>query len=68
MRANTMANSQNTSFSVTFAKHDKELAQSAPTPVPTKSEVGDHAALLTKTARCAWTLSRPKSHPHYSRY
>ena len=36
-----MANSQNTSFSVAFAKQDKELAQFAPTPVPTKSEVGD---------------------------
>ena len=41
MRANTMANSQNTSFSVAFAKQDKELAQFAPTPVPTESEVGD---------------------------
>lgn len=41
MRANTMANSQNTSFSVTFAKQDKELAQFAPTPVPTESEVGN---------------------------
>ena len=33
MRANTMANSQNTSFSVTFAKQDKELAKFAPTPL-----------------------------------
>ena len=41
MRANTMANSQNTSFSVAFAKQDKGLAQFAPTPVPTESEVGD---------------------------
>ena len=41
MRANTMANSQNTSFSVAFAKQDKELAQFAPTPVPTESEVGN---------------------------
>lgn len=36
-----MANSQNTSFSVAFAKQDKELAQFAPTPVPTESEVGN---------------------------
>ena len=41
MRAKTMANSQNTSFSVAFAKQDKELAQFAPTPVPTESEVGN---------------------------
>ena len=42
MKANTtMADSQNTSFSVAFAKQDKGLAQFAPTPVPTKSEVGD---------------------------
>ena len=41
MRANTMANSQNTSFSVAFAKQDKELAQFVPTPVPTESEVGN---------------------------
>jgi len=48
MRANTMANSQNTSFSVTFAKQDKELAQFAPTPVPTKSEVGDQRCTFDK--------------------
>lgn len=41
MRAKTMANSQNTSFSIAFAKQDKELAQFAPTPVPTESEVGN---------------------------
>ena len=41
MRANTMADSQNTSFSVAVAKQDKGLAQFAPTPVPTESEAGD---------------------------
>ena len=48
MRANTMANSQNTSFSVAFAKQDKELAQFAPTPVPTKSEAGDPRCTFDK--------------------
>jgi|GEM_PF-6057836 len=48
MRANTMANSQNTSFSVTFAKQDKELAQFAPTPVPTEPEVGDPRCAFDK--------------------
>lgn len=48
MRAKTMANSQNTSFSVTFAKQDKELAQFAPTPVPTESEVGDPRCAFDK--------------------
>ena len=48
MRANTMAGSQNTSFSVTFAKQDKELAQFTPTPVPTVSEVGDPRCTFDK--------------------
>lgn len=48
MRANTMADSQNTSFFVTFAKQDKELAQFAPTPVPTKSEAGDPRCAFDK--------------------
>ena len=48
MGANTMADSQNTSFSVAFAKQDKELAQFAPTPVPTKSEVGDPRCTFDK--------------------
>ena len=48
MRGSTMANSQNTSFSVAFAKQDKELAQFAPTPVPTESEVGDPRCTFEK--------------------
>ncbi|MGM9814199.1 MAG: hypothetical protein ACI32C_04845 [Candidatus Enteromonas sp.] len=43
-----MANSQNTSFSVAFAKQDKELAQFAPTPVPTEPEVGDPRCAFDK--------------------
>ena len=49
MRANTtMADSQNTSFSVAFAKQDKGLAQFAPAPVPTKSEAGDPRCTFDK--------------------
>lgn len=49
MRANTtMADSQNTSFSVAFAKQDKGLAQFAPTPVPTESDVGDPRCTFDK--------------------
>ena len=49
MRANTtMADSQNTSFSVAFAKQDKGLVQFAPTPVPTKSEAGDPRCTFDK--------------------
>ena len=48
MKANTMANSQNTSFSVAFAKQDKGLAQFAPAPVPTKSEAGDPRCTFDK--------------------
>ena len=43
-----MADSQNTSFSVAFAKQDKELAQFASTPVPTKSEAGDLRCTFNK--------------------
>lgn len=48
MRANTMANNKNTSFSVAFAKQDKGLAQFAPTPVPTESEAGDPLCTFDK--------------------
>lgn len=48
MRANAMADSHSTSFSVAFARQDKELAKFALTPVPIKSEVGDPRCILGK--------------------
>ena len=48
MRADTMTNSQNNSFSFTFAKQDKGLAQFAPTPVPIESDVGDPRCTFDK--------------------
>lgn len=48
MRANAMADSHNASFSVAFARQDKELAKFALTPVPIKSEVGDPLCILGK--------------------